>query len=340
MRPHFQAVWANDVSPKKAAVYCANFGDDHFHLGGIEEVRGETLPTAALGWASFPCQDLSLAGNIAGIRARRSGLVWEWLRVIDEMGERRPPILAAENVTGLVSAKEGAHYRALHEALRERGYRAGALELDAIHWLPQSRPRIFVVGVREEVDIAEWCDAQPGWAHSPAVVRAARECRDFVWWKLPRPRRRATVLADLLDFEEPCLEDWRGRRTLELISPRHRVQLDKERRNGFRVAPGYKRIREGRQVLELRFDGVAGCLRTPAGGSSRQFVVLEREGALAVRLLTVREAARLMGVPESFVIPGRYNDGYRAMGDAVAAPVVAHLAGHLLGRLAKRSAGG
>ena len=87
------------------------------------------------------------------------------------------------------------------------------------------------------------------------------------------------------------------------------------------VATGYRRTRNGSQQLELRFDGVAGCLRTPGGGSSKQYVVVRENGQNHARLLTVREAARLMGAPDSFMLPGTYNDGYYAMGDAVALPV-------------------
>ena len=99
------------------------------------------------------------------------------------------------------------------------------------------------------------------------------------------------------------------------------------------VAPGYKRTRKNGQVLELRFDGVAGCLRTPEGGSSRQFLILKRDGKLSTRLLTVRETARLMGAPESFKLLGSYNDGYKAMGDGVAVPVASWLAKTLLSPL-------
>jgi len=94
--------------------------------------------------------------------------------------------------------------------------------------------------------------------------------------------------------------------------------------------PGYKRTRNGRQVLELRFDETAGCLRTPGGGSSRQFLVIWRNGRLNTRLFTVQETARLMGAEERYLIPGTYNDGYKAMGDGVVAPVVEHLAACLL----------
>jgi DNA (cytosine-5)-methyltransferase 1 len=101
------------------------------------------------------------------------------------------------------------------------------------------------------------------------------------------------------------------------------------------VFPGYKRTRNGHQVLELRFDNIAGCLRTPGGGSSRQLLVIYSDGLFKTRLLTVREAARLMGVRESYRIEGSYNDGYKAMGDAVAVPVVRYLARHLLAPLSE-----
>lgn len=335
MRGFFHPVWANDNSEKKAEVYRANFGNDHFHLGTIEKVHGETLPSAVLAWASFPCQDLSLAGQIAGIGGKRSGLAMQWLRVIDEMGERRPPILVAENVSGLVSANEGAHYRVLHEALKERGYRSGAFELDAIHWVAQSRPRIFVVSVRSDVDVSRFSDKFHGWPHKSAVIRAALGVKDFIWWKIPRPKMRETYLEDVIDFGAECHDEADTKRTLSLISPRHQSRLLQEMANGFRVAPGYKRTRGGKQVLELRFDRIAGCLRTPEGGSSRQFLIVKKDGRLRTRLLSVREAARLMGVRDDYKIPGSYNDGYRAMGDAVAVPVVRHLAQHLLTPLAQ-----
>ena len=316
-------------------MYQANFGESHFQLGDIKDVHGDELPRAALGWASFPCQDLSLAGQMSGLHGKRSGLVWEWLRIVDEMGERKPPILVAENVSGLVSAEEGAHYRTLHQALKERGYRSGALALDAVRWVPQSRPRIFVVSVREGLDVSAFSDRFPSWAHSSAVVKAAAGLDDFIWWKLPKPPMRETYLDDLIENEAPNDEEAATRRTLSLVAPKHQTRLLQELANGFRVAPGYKRTRHGQQVLELRFDNIAGCLRTPEGGSSRQVLVLkEPNGKLVTRLLTVREAARLMGVRDDYKIPGTYNDGYRAMGDAVAVPVVHHLAQHLLAPIA------
>ncbi len=331
LKPYFKAAWANDNCAKKQAVYQANHSGS-FLLDTVENVRGKDLPEAALSWASFPCQDLSLAGNMGGLDAERSGLVWQWLRVVDEM-PHKPRILVAENVVGLVAAEQGAHYRRLHEELVARGYKVGALLLDALHWLPQSRPRIFVVAVDARLDVRAFESSHPTWAHSKAVVNAALGLQGWAWWKLPMPAERSLNLADVLELDAETDSAAKQAHVLSLISQNHKAQL--KAADGFDAFPAYRRTRDGKQCLELRFDGIAGCLRTPRGGSSRQTIVLRANGALKTRLLTARETARLMGAPDSYQLPGSYNDAYKAMGDAVAVPAVTYLARWLLAPLHK-----
>lgn len=331
LKRFFKVVWANDFCEKKAAVYRANHKKNTLAKDSIENIRGLDLPSADLSWASFPCQDLSLAGLIGGIGAKRSGLVWEWLRVIDEM-KRPPSILVAENVVGLVSADGGAHYRNLHAALTARNFRVGAILLDAINWIPQSRPRIFVIAVSREIAIPPaLLDSQRNWLHSDAVVRAGEGLQDWLWWKLPMPKPRKLNLSDIVERDVPHDGPEATRRNLSMIPKRHR---DYVAASNLDVFPGYKRTRKTGQMLELRFDGVAGCLRTPEGGSSRQVLVIRHSTGLKTRLLTARETARLMGAPDTYKLPGSYNDGYRAMGDAVAVPVARWLARFLLAPLA------
>ena len=88
--PFFQWVWANDIDQNKAEVYKANHAKRIFHLGPVQEVSGTNLPKVTLSWASFPCQDISLAGNLGGLASARSGLVWQWLRVVDQMTQKPP----------------------------------------------------------------------------------------------------------------------------------------------------------------------------------------------------------------------------------------------------------
>lgn len=341
LKPFFNVVWANDICPRKAKTYEANHGKGHFHLGPIQAVKGNALPEALLSWASFPCQDLSLAGKIDGIHSKRSGLVWEWLRVLDEC-PALPPVLVAENVVGLVSSHGGRNYQRLHEALVSRNYTVGAVLLDAVHWVPQSRPRVFVVAISRQVEIPSSIQQDgPGWCHSEAIQSVAATCQEgWVWWKLPRPFRRPKGLSDVLEWEAPSDDDKKRDYLLGMISPSHRRLLFQSAFSGPSTFPGYRRTRNGKQVLELRFDNIAGCLRTPEGGSSRQIVVLrDVEGNIRTRLLTVRETARLMGAPESYQLPGSYNDGYKAMGDAVAVPAARWLARYVLEPLCRSAAG-
>jgi DNA (cytosine-5)-methyltransferase 1 len=336
----FQTVWANDICPRKAEIYRANFGDDELSLKSIEDVRGAELPPVDLAWASFPCQDLSLAGNLAGIgKGSRSGLFWEWLRVLDEMPqESQPPVLALENVVGWLVSKGGTNFAQAYAALRSRGYRVGAMVIDARHFVPQSRPRAFVIAVRSNRELEEFRGEPSPVFHPASVRRAARAVADpeWMWWQLPAPAMRNMQFNDVCEFDAPHDGPETTERLLKMLSPINKRKLVDAVESGKRLAgTGYRRTRPdgggGKvQRLEIRFDDIAGCLRTPRGGSSRQTVVIVENGEVKTRLMTVRETARLMGAPEDFKIPGTYNDGYRAMGDAVCASAAAWLAEHLL----------
>lgn len=324
----FAPVWANDISEQKTAVYEANFGGKYFELGDIKDVKGHNLPFAHLSWASFPCQDLSLAGSLGGIHASRSGLVWEWLRVLDEMAEK-PRVLALENVVGLLSANGGDNYRVLHMALVERGYDCGAVVLDASHFVPQSRSRVFVIAVQHGYKIpAHLTGTKPCWLHNKAAFELGYSLPGWIWWTTEKPPRRSSVLKDIIEEEAKFDKDT----VLRLVPERHQIQLNE---HDTVYATGYRRTRHGEQQLELRFDGIAGCLRTPEGGSSKQYLVVKRNNEIHARLLTVREAARLMGAPDSFVLPGSYNDGYKAMGDAVVMPVAQFIGEKFLSKIAE-----
>lgn len=324
----FAPIWANDISEQKGAVYEANFGDDCFELNDIKNINGKTLPFAHLSWASFPCQDLSLAGSLGGIHASRSGLVWEWLRVLDEM-VIKPKILLLENVSGLLSTNHGNNYRALHMALIERGFKCGAIVLNAYHFVPQSRPRIFIIAVQHNCKIpSDLISESPCWLHNKAAINLGYSLPGWVWWKTEKPPCRRKHLKDIIEINIPFDKD----NVLTLVPNHHQMKLNQY---DTLYATGYRRTRQGKQQLELRFDGVAGCLRTPEGGSSKQYLIVKKDGITHARLLTVRETARLMGAPDDFILPGSYNDGYKAMGDAVAMPVARFIGEKFLTKIAE-----
>ena len=346
LEPKFQTLWANDICAKKRAVYVENNPSDEFHLGSIQDVQGADLPAADLAWASFPCQDLSLAGDLNGMKiGTRSGLFWEWTRVIEELDEcrKRPPILVAENVVGFVVADGGKHFKQAYRALRNLGYRVGALVIDAQRFVPQSRPRAFVIAVSQDISLegfSQVLSSDP--FHPTGLLRTALMVNDpeWVWWALPVPTGKRPSFGDICERDAPCDPPATTKEIFAMLSPLHKEKLHVVTGvDGFFAGTAYKRTRpdeKGKKVqrLEIRFDGVAGCLRTPNGGSSRQTVILVDHGKVRSRLMTVRECARLMGAPDTYKLPGSYNDGYRAMGDAVAVPVTRWLTRHLLAPLA------
>ncbi|MEK6324968.1 MAG: DNA (cytosine-5-)-methyltransferase [Acidobacteriota bacterium] len=349
LEPEFQTIWANDNCAKKQAVYVANNLHKEFHLGSIQYVKGAQLPAADLAWASFPCQDLSLAGDLTGMkRGTRSGLFWEWTRVIKELDDcgKRPPILVAENVAGFVVAHGGKHFKEAYRALRNLGYRVGAVVIDAQDFVPQSRLRAFVIAVSEDIPIEGLCQPMPTEPfHSTGLIRTSSMVNDpeWVWWSLPIPSGKTASFADLCERHAPCDPPSTTKEIFAMLSPLNKRKLRTVTEvDGYFAGTAYKRTRpdeNGNKVqrLEIRFDGVAGCLRTPNGGSSRQTVIIVDHGNVRSRLMTVRECARLMGAPDTYKLPGSYNDGYRAMGDAVAIPVTRWLTRHLLAPLAARS---
>ena len=341
--PGWTCLFANDFDPAKAAAYAANFGDDHLRVGDVWDLGAADLPGRAdLAWASSPCQDLSLAGARQGLSGRRSSAFWGFWNLIEALDAqgRAPRAIGVENVTGLLTSRGGEDFTALCAALAERGYRFGALQADAADFLPQSRPRLFVLAVREPPP-AGFLEPLAG-PHPPGMQKAFDALTPelkakWLWWRLPHAVGRNADLADLLEPDDAVawLPVKRTAALLALMAPAHRRKLDAARaEGGRRVGALFRRMRleGGRRVqrAEVRFDGVAGCLRTPSGGSSRQFIVVAEKGEVRARLLTGREAARLMGLPDDYRLPRSATAALHLAGDGVAAPVVRHLAAHLL----------
>ena len=340
----WRCLFANDVDAGKCAAYRANFAADEIVEGDIAGLRLRDLPKerADLAWASFPCQDLSLAGGRNGLAGERSGLFFEFMRHMDSLKRdgRAPRTLAIENVVGLLTSKGGADFARVAEAIAGLGYGVSALVLNASSFTPQSRPRLFVFGFST--------DAAPPFGMSPSesdpacppalrrVVEALPHAVARAWrWLAPRPSGRANLrLADIL---EPA-PDWSrelGDKALASMSARQRAAIDEIARAGSRaIGAAFFRIRIERGVkvqrLEARFDGLAGCLRTPAGGSSRQLLLLVEKNVVLARRLSPREAARLMGVPDDYILPGGTTAALKLMGDGVAPPVVRWIAGEII----------
>ncbi len=347
--PNWRCLFANDFDFKKGVTYQDNWGDGTITVKDVGKVEVKEIPgTADLAWASVPCQDLSLAGNGAGLKGDRSGTFWPFWRLMQQLKakKRGPRMIVLENVCGTLTSHGGQDFTAIADALADDGYRFGAVVIDAVEFVPQSRPRLFIIAVTDSLEIPSELlsdDATMLW-HSKALqvaqMRLTGKARDnWLWWKLPSPPRRDNRFVDLVE-ENPKSVKWHEpdetAKLIGMMSSVNREKLDDAQKSGqLIVGTVYKRTRldeNGKKVqrAEIRFDDVAGCLRTSSGGSSRQLIVVVKGKTVRSRLLSSREAARLMGLPEQYKLPKKYNEAYHLTGDGVAVPVVRYIAEKLL----------
>ncbi|MFA6970694.1 MAG: DNA cytosine methyltransferase [Gallionella sp.] len=341
--------FANDFDKKKAASYAANWGGEHLKIDDVAKITLDDLTgNVDLAWASFPCQDLSLAGSRAGLQGERSGTFWPFWRLMQELAaaHRAPRMIVLENVTGLLTSSRGKDFAELTKAIAELDYRFGAVVMDAVHFVPQSRPRLFVIAVAPGVYLPEGVTRNdPGalW-HPRALVEAKFNLpklaqKKWIWWNISAPSTRTQIFADLIE-ENPTGVQWHShaetQALLGMMSPINREKVRSAQRSGeLHIGALYKRTRNGVQRAEVRFDDVAGCLRTPRGGSSRQSILVVEGKRVRSRLLSPRETARLMGLPDYYVLPEKYNEAYHLTGDGLVVPVISHLARHILDPIAE-----
>jgi DNA (cytosine-5)-methyltransferase 1 len=347
--------FANDWSEKKAESYRSYFGPSpELVVRDVAKIATGELPgTPDLVWASFPCQDLSLAGNYAGLKGSRSGTFrpfWTLMKGLAAEG-RKPPLVVLENVFGALTSHGGKDFETIVRIIATAGYSVGAMVIDAVRFVPQSRPRLFIIAVADEREIPVSIrrnDPSESW-HPRALVSTLEQFPSalksrWIFWNLPEPPARKTVLSELIE-DEPTGVEWHSlavtNRLLSLMSDLNREKVRSARRAGERiVGTVYKRTRPLKsetanvvlkaQRAEARFDEISGCLRTPTGGSSRQTILVVNGKKIRSRLLSPREAARIMGVPDQYPVLPNYNHAYHVFGDGLVVPVVSWLEQHLL----------
>lgn len=348
-RKGWKTEFANDISEEKYEMYERNFPNagDCFKVEDIHKLAGSDIPTVTLATASFPCNDLSLAGSYKGLAGEHSSAIWGLTRILSEMGDRRPPIIVLENVPSFISANKGEDFRSVLLAFNGLGYSCDAFILDAASFVPQSRARVFVIAIRDPKN-GNRTPRVAGILSSYESEVRPKKLAQFISmhpeinWKienLPSPPSRDSALPDILeDFPHDSPVWWNRERTEYLrnqMSERHSIIADRMvQMGGYSYGTVFRRVRKGRSMAELRVDGIAGCLRTPRGGSARQILFKAGKGEYLARFLTPRECARLQGVPDIYKIEVPLNQGLFAFGDAVCVPVIEWIAEHYLNPLA------
>ena len=342
----WKCVYANDIDAGKQELYKARNGNvEHYHLEDVrrtDRIKPNIPGRPFLATASFPCIDLSLAGRYRGLKGRHSSTFFAFIAVLESLASRRPKAVLVENVPGFLTSREGSDFAEAAKALADLGYWLDAFVLDASRFVPQSRKRVLLVGLRKDARLPQaatlFADDPPsskGWERSASLVNLMNTTTLPTGWlglQLPQPPPRRRTLRDVLDCGDD--QEWWDRsevdRHYKMMSDRHRGKVDlllaaKDKR----VGTSFRRVRQGVQRMEVRFDGVAGCLRTPSGGSARQIVVMTDDGRLRMRWMSPPEYARLQGV-DDFPMAGRRNQMLWAFGDAVCVPVIRWIDKHVL----------
>jgi DNA (cytosine-5)-methyltransferase 1 len=340
---------ANDFDPLKARAYKKNWSEQDFIFSDVAEIKAHKVSDHIdLVWSSFPCQDLSLAGNGVGLGTNvqnemtRSGSFWPFWKIIREKvnAGSGPKIICLENVYGLITSNQGSDFRVLSEAFAEINYKFGFLIIDAKHFVPQSRPRVFVVGVAQDIDVPRnlLSYAPKKIWHGGSLVEkqkslSAKAAANWTWWNLPEPTREVPKLIDLASDIVPASLVNGNEKTKYLISlmdQKNKLKLRNAMGSGSKnIGCLYRRTRkiDGRSVqrAEIRFDNVSGCLRTPSGGSSKQTFIIVNQGKVETRFPTKQELKSLMGLPSDFWLPDNYTETYKIIGDGLVTNVVRHL---------------
>jgi DNA (cytosine-5)-methyltransferase 1 len=341
----WHAAWANDIDERKFEMYRLAFPrGDTFQLGDVGTVAGADLPDVTLATASFPCVDLSLAGYRNGLSGLRSGTLWHFTRLLGEMGERRPPMVLLENVQGFATSNKGRDLADAITRLNDLGYSCDVFRVDGLLFVPQSRPRLFVIGIRgAEFAAGDWTPSvlRPQWIQAFVKVHGGLRMHAL---PLLLPTREAPSLDSMI---EPLTDEdprwWnpeRVRKFFASMAPIHRDRL-RAMYKGDRMMWGtaYRRTRHGIPRAEIRVDGTAGCLRAMRGGSSRQILVQAGRRSLKVRFMLPVEYARLMGAPDFPITGLPEHQALFGFGDAVCVPVIRWIADAYLTPMAEALAG-
>ncbi len=154
-RHPFEIAWANDLNPAACRTYRHNLGSE-IVCGDIWDALDSLPDSADVVLGGFPCQDVSINGKGQAENGRRTIL---YRALIEAVKRLKPRIFIGENVKGLLMAKRQGFFETMMKEFRElEGYDVSYRLYRACEYgVPQTRERIFIVGVREGSTFAHPC---------------------------------------------------------------------------------------------------------------------------------------------------------------------------------------
>ncbi|WP_330872728.1 DNA (cytosine-5-)-methyltransferase [Pseudomonas sp. MMS21 TM103] len=307
-----RCVFTSEWNKYARITYQANFDCDHDVAGDITKIHASEIPAHDVLVAGFPCQPFSIAGvskknslgRAHGFLDKTQGtLFFDVARIIEH---HRPAAFLLENVKNLKSHDKGRTFSTIMETLQEElGYNVQYRVLDAQHWVPQHRERVFIVGFRDGVEFdfskLQLPDINPKLGDILHPGNGDEEAEE------PFTTGAKAKVADKYTLTERLWE------YLQAYADKH-----KAKGNGFGF--GINGKDDITRTLSARYH---------KDGSE---ILIAQKGKRP-RRLTPRECARLMGfdMPGEplFEIPVSDTQAYRQFGNAVVVPVVKAIAHHM-----------
>jgi DNA (cytosine-5)-methyltransferase 1 len=144
-----EIVWADDLYGDAVETYRANLGN-HIVCEDIFNVNADDIPDCDIVIGGFPCQGFSVANTKRNVEDERNQLYKQLMRIIDA---KKPKFFLAENVKGIMSLGKGQVLKMIIDDFTGLGYKVQAKLLNAADYgVPQLRQRVFIVGVRNDID--------------------------------------------------------------------------------------------------------------------------------------------------------------------------------------------
>lgn len=311
-----RCVFTSEWNPWAQKTYLANFPESaHAIAGDITKVDVADIPDHDVLLAGFPCQPFSIAGvSRKNALGRAHGFADEtqgtlFFDVARILGAKRPAAFLLENVKNLVSHDKGNTFRVIRKVLEEDlGYQIYYKVIDGAHFVPQHRERILIVGFREKMDF-DWAELHLP-EHRPVLSSilhpengAEQPEGHYTVGSAAEVDQRYTLTPKLWAY-------------LKAYAAKHRAAG-----NGF----GYGLV-DGTKVARTL------SARYYKDGSE---ILVSRGARRRPRRLTPRECARLMGFPDSFVIPVSDTQAYKQFGNSVVVPVMREMARVMKPRILK-----
>ena len=288
--------------------------------GDITRIESKHIPTHNLLVGGFPCQPFSTSGKQEGLKDETRGMLYR--EIVRILKDKQPEAFVLENVRGLVLHDEGKTFKIIRQEFEnECGYKVYWEVLDAVTILPQERRRLFIVGIRN--DIAQ-----------------GKGKGQYKFPKLPNLQRRVQDILQGVTTEDPLTGD----EFYKLKLSTH--QIDKVKRQNYTqqhfesrflsdlskpsktLQASYTNYMVGSQFVATTTTTVATSAVPDNDNNDDDAGDADAGGSGGWRRFSPREAARLMGFPESFTLCNQRS--YHMLGNAVAPPLIASIVAPLL----------